>query len=317
MELILLIDSIVLWIVVLALLGILALVVRNLAVLHAAVTGDQAPEQTTLEPTVNPRTKVRNGEHLPELRVMDATGAPASTEDFSGRPAALAIVRPGCGGCSEFLSIAFQDGADPLDADFPADGIVVVSLAEPEETQRFLDDVGVKPVRVLVDPGGDAIRKAWGISMTPAMMIVDSSLTVIRQVFGTAPLETGDSRFRERRPYGCIEGERRPMHEWDGSGWTDRLLLRVGKGISRRTAIKGGLAAALSVVGLRAFDPKSVSACSGCQYCVSGCTNCYYITCCSTNGYCLQCNSTCGAHSIIKDYVCDGFCDYWCATSPC
>lgn len=194
MELILLIDSIVLWIVVLALLGILALVVRNVAVLHAAVTGDRAPEQTTLESTVNPRTKVRNGEHLPELRVMDATGAPASTEEFSGRPAALAIVRPGCGGCSEFLSIAFQDGADPLDADFPADGIVVVSLAEPEETQRFLDDVGVKPVRVLVDPGGDAIREAWGISMTPAMMIVDSSLTVIRQVFGTAPLETGDSR---------------------------------------------------------------------------------------------------------------------------
>lgn len=103
----------------------------------------------------------------------------------------------------------------------------------------------------------------------------------------------------------------------------DRATRSVGVKLSRRSLFthgaKGGLVVLAGVAGLQALTPIEVSACSGCHYCVSGCTNCNQMTCCSYNtGSCLICYSNCGPyHSYIKDYICDNFCDYWCATAPC
>jgi hypothetical protein len=109
-------------------------------------------------------------------------------------------------------------------------------------------------------------------------------------------------------------------------GLVDRLTRSVGIRLSRRAVLRSSLWGAVGLAGLTALTPVEAAACSGCHYCVSGCTSCqsHWFVCCSgDNSTCNYCAGPCGVgvcpcqRFYLKNYVCNGGCDFWCDWASC
>lgn len=99
-------------------------------------------------------------------------------------------------------------------------------------------------------------------------------------------------------------------------GLLDRITMHLATRISRRSLFKGGALGIAGLAGLKVLGPMQALACDNCHYCTSGCVGCGSLECCSYGGYCQIC-SGCGGYFYVKNYVCDGYCGSWCATSGC
>jgi hypothetical protein len=111
-------------------------------------------------------------------------------------------------------------------------------------------------------------------------------------------------------------------------GALDRATRAVATRLSRRTVLKGGVFGVVGgLLSLKMLAPTNASACGGCHYCVSGTvTSCssslgcrsgngtYHLCAVGTFPGCLGwCLTGGGRPFYIKNYICDGYCQSWCA----
>lgn len=189
-----LISYVALWLVALALLLGLLATLRQIGILH----------QQAAQPFV-PRTKLIHGERAPDLELQTLEGDRVRlSHTINGRTPIL-IVSPACGGCNTLLR-QFANGAIGSDM---AERIVVVCVASIRETAELLQRTGIPGgARVLVDSEGN-VRRAWGISMTPATIHVDQALTVLEQDVGFFSPGAFDNEAVEqlREPETVIQAE--------------------------------------------------------------------------------------------------------------
>lgn len=172
-----LISYIVLWIVLLAVTAVLISTLRNLGVVYSMII--QSPGFARSSES---RTNLKQGDMLPDARIEAANRDIRMTSSFRGQKTAFAVVSATCEACWLFLRTANQDGPDPLDPSLR--NMVIVSLSDPSATADLLERAGGSgDETVLFDPDA-AILRNWGITATPAMVVVDEEMRVVRQVFG-------------------------------------------------------------------------------------------------------------------------------------
>lgn len=121
-------------------------------------------------------TKVSAGQAAPELQLlsMGAT-APTRLSQFRGRPVLLTMFVDHCPACLEVIP-----RVERLHREFGKRGLVVLGVAsdlDPVERAGFVTRLGVTFI-VLQDPGGAAIREAYGTSRLPELYVIDGSGTV-------------------------------------------------------------------------------------------------------------------------------------------
>ena len=113
----------------------------------------------------------------------------------------------------------------------------------------------------------------------------------------------------------------------DDLGVLDRATRAVAtKLVSRRSLLRGGTFGLVGLAtGLKVLAPTDASACGGCNLCYSGGVNgCgHSLTCYSANSTQHTCDVDIGcwwwcatqqfSYYYIKNYICDEYCDAWCA----
>jgi hypothetical protein len=180
-----LVSYVVLWVLVLVLTVALISTLRNLGVVYGLLA-----KQPRAGHGSSRRTALDTGQELPEVRWYTSSGEARSPATFRGGKTAFAIVSPACESCGTYLEILAADGADPIDPEVR--DLVVVSLGTPEETDTLLSGVAARtgrvPPLVLFDRDAEVIS-TWGVSATPATVVVDEELRVVRQVFGGVAAE--------------------------------------------------------------------------------------------------------------------------------
>lgn len=170
-----LISYIALWILVLLIAGLQLTILHNLGAIY-----QQFPK---LRPAPS---KLKMEDNLPALNVQE-TGSDQMrmTTEFKGAKTAFSIVSPHCGPCIEYLRQVASDNADPDPLDPSVRDRVVIGIGEPDEIRRLIKRVQLPPeVPVFIDSTRQVIN-VWGITATPATVIVDDDHKVVRQVFNS------------------------------------------------------------------------------------------------------------------------------------
>lgn len=168
-------SHLVLWLVVLVMAVALLAVLRNLGVIYESIEGSRR-----LKPAP---TQLAAGQALPDVTFRTFAGEQIPLRQFQGTATAFAVVSPTCSGCSTFLQELAEGerDADPLDP--TVTNKVVVSIGDQKLTAALLQRLGINGnLRVVLDPDGGT-TKVWGISSTPATVITDADLRVVRQAF--------------------------------------------------------------------------------------------------------------------------------------
>lgn len=166
---ILLLSYGVLWLMVLFLAFILALVLREVGFLH---------EQVSFFPIQ--RTKLRRGEPLPDVRLVNLQGNSVSISELLAPPKPVLIVSAGCGDCGATL----KELANGRFGESALQNTIIVSIANLSATEQLLNNAGIpRTAMVLVDANG-LLRRRWGIRSTPTTIHVDGHLTVLQQDLG-------------------------------------------------------------------------------------------------------------------------------------
>jgi thiol-disulfide isomerase/thioredoxin len=121
---------------------------------------------------------------LPALAFQDMEGTGTTLAAFAGQVVVLNLWATWCAPCREEMP-----SLDRLQARFQDRGVVVLALsvdrAGPVRVQAFLDEVGVRNLRVYRDPTAAATRilKVPGL---PATILVDKEGREAGRVLGTA-----------------------------------------------------------------------------------------------------------------------------------
>jgi peroxiredoxin len=127
-----------------------------------------------------PRTKLRSGERVPEIRLEMPTGQRVRLAELIESPTPVLIVSPTCGGCSSLLGqIARGERGSEV-----ARRVIVVSMSGAREAGELATKAGLSPeTTVLIDTGGE-IRRVWGVHATPTVVLIDEDLRVMEQHIG-------------------------------------------------------------------------------------------------------------------------------------
>ena len=183
-------SYVVLWALVLALAVVLVSTLRNLGVVYTMVTSLPA-----FSDRQGGHSSLSHRQVLPEAVLATATGGRRATSEFKGTKTAFAVVSASCGPCSSFLeSLHEPEVTDWRDLHVDWRDLVVVSLSGPRETEELLARARMTtPMVVLLDGDGE-IKRRWGVTTTPFMVVVDEELRVVNQVVGG-----GDARMTEPR----------------------------------------------------------------------------------------------------------------------
>jgi hypothetical protein len=176
-------SYILLWVVVVAMGLLLVSVLRNLGVVYSMV--GSLPEFTATRPP-KPST-LTAGAKLPDAQLITTTGESKSISEFAGSRMAFAIVSSSCGSCLLFLQqLNGDDGIDPADQSLR--DVVIIGLGDAEETRRLLERAGIDGKTPVMFDVHDEIARKWGIATTPATVVMDEEMRVVRQYFGAHEL---------------------------------------------------------------------------------------------------------------------------------
>ncbi|MEW5964081.1 MAG: TlpA disulfide reductase family protein [Pseudomonadota bacterium] len=118
---------------------------------------------------------------LPELRVSSIDGTARRLDDWRGRMMLLNVWASWCAPCREEMP-ALQGLQEAL----AADGLVVVTLSfdkTPADAARFLADLGLASLPLLVDPGREALE-ALSVEGAPTSILVDPSGRELGRIAG-------------------------------------------------------------------------------------------------------------------------------------
>lgn len=140
-------------------------------------------------------------EPLPDVAFVDGTGAPMSLKDFRGRTILLNLWATWCAPCREEMP-----SLDRLQQELGSDTFEVVALAVDrtglEAARKFLDEIGVKALKLYADPttrAGSALR---AIGM-PTTILIDAQGREIGRLPGPAEWDSEAAK-------GLLQAELKP-----------------------------------------------------------------------------------------------------------
>lgn len=165
-----------LWILFFIVALVLLSVLRNLGVIYESIQGfaglGQAP------------TKLLPEQELPELILYSWSGEERDLSGFYGTKTSVSIVSLSCPSCLEFLKAIAEGSTPPDPLDETVEQRVIVSVGTAEETKELMSKAGLdEDIPVLLDTKNH-VETAWGITSTPATVVVDENWRVVRQLFG-------------------------------------------------------------------------------------------------------------------------------------
>ncbi|MGH2867918.1 MAG: peroxiredoxin family protein [Solirubrobacteraceae bacterium] len=179
-------SYIALWVLLLAVTVTVISALRNLGVVYSMIIQSPGFARTSAS-----RTNLNPGEELPEARLVTAAKEPRSVSSFRGSKTAFAVVSATCEACWLFLRSADENGPDQLDPGLR--NMVIISLSDPKATAKLMERAGFRRDALLLFDPDDQVRQKWGITTTPAMVVVDERLHVVRQVFGAIARPSAES----------------------------------------------------------------------------------------------------------------------------
>ena len=159
-----------------AIVGIVGLAAAALAVYFSPQDGG-VPKSLPFVQTSAPR-------ELPEFQFQDASGRARSSADFRGKLVLLNVWATWCAPCR-----AEMPTLDRLQAKLGGPGFEVVALSIDQQgsavVRRFFDEIGVKSLRLYVDPSAQAGFKLASIGF-PTTLLIDRSGREIGRHVGPA-----------------------------------------------------------------------------------------------------------------------------------
>ena len=121
-------------------------------------------------------TRIKAGERAPELELLSIGAvAPTRISQFRGRPVLLLMFVEHCPACQEAIP-----RVERLHREFSKRGLVTLGVAADHDmsaAENFVRTLGVT-FFVLQDPGGRAIKEAYGTSRLPELYLIDGTGTV-------------------------------------------------------------------------------------------------------------------------------------------
>ena len=173
----LLISYIVLWVFVIILGILMVATLRHLGVMFEAVDPVLQFSRSGF--------RLRPDEPLPQAELADSSGSVVGIEQLGDSNLVLLLVDQGCPTCADALA-ALSNGETERWSDkwMP----VVVVRSNPQDVSAITESYSIhEGIRVLFDVAGKA-SKAWGITTTPFVIVVDSARLVRR----TYPVVSGN-----------------------------------------------------------------------------------------------------------------------------
>jgi hypothetical protein len=170
-----LISYIALWVLVLLLAVLQLTILHNLGAIY-----EQFPKMRPAP------TKLKTDDILPAIKLRaNESDQIKTTTDFKGSKIAFSIVSPRCGSCLEHLRQLVGEGENIDPADSSLKDHVVIAIGEPDEVRRLIRRAQLPPhLPVYVDSSKEVVE-AWGITSTPATIIINSDHRVVRQIFNS------------------------------------------------------------------------------------------------------------------------------------
>jgi hypothetical protein len=170
------ISYVLLWVLFLALVIAMVGVLRNLWSVYDALK----PARTSARVS-----SLTMGQTLPDVSLTSLAGDRRGIGDYAGTRRSFAIVSAHCGACGEYLQRLAAGAAQSGPDDFTDARLVIISLADRDETAALLQKAGCADrFEVLLDPAQEVVRK-WGVVVTPCALIADEKLQLVRQVLVT------------------------------------------------------------------------------------------------------------------------------------
>ncbi len=170
------VSYVALWLLFLIVAVVLLVIFRNLAILYESI---QAKSGMTKVPS-----NLMIGKVLPDVQLFNKLGVPVSTDTYNGGKTAFIVVNPTCSPCHALLT-ALRNGETNLDPQDPTfTNAVIVSVSEVSQMAAFSEKVGLHPDTPFLADDQNVIRRVWGVTATPTIVVVDDKQTVVRQVVG-------------------------------------------------------------------------------------------------------------------------------------
>lgn len=131
-------------------------------------------------------------EPLPELSFVDGTGAERNLKDWQGRVVLLNLWATWCAPCRKEMP-----ALDRLQQALGSDRFEVVALSVDrggiEKSQKFLDQIDVKALRLYVDPTTRATSQLKAVGL-PATLLIDAQGREIGRLTGPAEWDSEDAK---------------------------------------------------------------------------------------------------------------------------
>jgi hypothetical protein len=171
----LLVSYIALWVLVILIAVIQLTVLHNLGAIY-----EQFPKMRPAP------TKLKTHDYLPPIQLKANKSAQLKTSsEFKGTRMAISIVSPHCGSCLTHLQQMGLEGAQADPTDPSVKDRVVIAIGEPEEVRQLIDRAKLPDfLPVFVDSGRQVVD-IWGITSTPATIIVNGDHRIERQIFSS------------------------------------------------------------------------------------------------------------------------------------
>lgn len=172
-----LVSYIALWILFLIIVVVLISVLRNMGILYQSIEQLTAPLPGS--------SKLAIGEELPKITLRDASGEPFGWEILENKTAALTVISPECGPCQALLRQLAQGKLQP-DPTIPinVERLIAISIGDIGSTTRLFSEIGLNGSVLVLFDVNKKVSKTWGISSTPATLVVDKRLRMVNQIFG-------------------------------------------------------------------------------------------------------------------------------------
>jgi thiol-disulfide isomerase/thioredoxin len=166
----------------------------------AAETAAKLPETLPKGPGANPLSKgdmaafvfKSEPEPLPEFSFVDATGVERSLKDWEGRVVLLNLWATWCAPCRKEMP-----ALDRLQQALGSDRFEVVALSVDrggiEKSKAFFDEIGVKALKLYVDPSTRATSKLKAVGL-PTTLLIDEQGREIGRLTGPAEWDSEDAK---------------------------------------------------------------------------------------------------------------------------
>jgi len=160
-----------------AIAGMVGLAAAALAVYFSSPQAGGVPKGLPFAQSSTPR-------QIPEFQFQDASGRARSLAEFRGRLVLLNIWATWCAPCREEMP-----ALDRLQAKLGGPGFEVVALSIDQQgaavVRRFFDEIGIKSLRLYVDPSAQAGFKLASVGV-PTTLLIDRAGREIGRHVGPA-----------------------------------------------------------------------------------------------------------------------------------